>query len=115
MDELPINVSLPTIKRARKLADNALKADMNPGTVRWVDNKDMLFFMLTNGPDLCVTFCAPTCYLVEYHSEDETGWLDEDYFMLKNIRNWLFYLKRNGFHDCEHILDKPTFYDDDED
>ena len=42
MDKVPDSVSAATITRARKLAKNALEIDINPGTVRWVDTKDML-------------------------------------------------------------------------
>lgn len=114
MDNLPESVSAATIKKARLLAKNALEIDINPGTVRWVDGLDMLFFMFTNGPDLCIVFCSPSSYLVELHTEDDCGDLNENYFMLKNIRNWLFYLRRNAFHNCEHILDPHTFYEKDE-
>ncbi len=114
MDKVPESVSAATIARARKLAKNALEIDINPGTVRWVDAKDMLFFMFTNGPDLCIVFCSPTCYFVELHTEDEFGELHENYLMLKNIRTWLFFLRRHKYHDCEQILDMPTLLDDDE-
>lgn len=114
MENLPKSVSDETVTRAVRLAKNAVKADINPGTVRWVDGKDMLFFMFTNGPDLSIIFCAPDAYFVEMHTEDEFGGLHENYLMLKNIRTWLYYLKRNGYHDCEHILDKHTLDDDEE-
>lgn len=105
MDELPKSVSVETIRRAGRLAKNALGIDLNPGTVRWIEGKDLLFFMLTNGPDLSIIFCSPSCYFVELHRETEDGELFEEFLMIKNIRNWLFYLRRNNYHDCEHMIE----------
>jgi len=114
MENLPHSVSAETINRAARVAESALKIDLNPGTVRWVDGKDMLFFMFTNGPDLSIIFCSPYSFFVEMHTEDEYGGLHENYLMIKNIRNWLFWLKRNNFQNCEHIIDKRPLNEEDE-
>jgi hypothetical protein len=112
--ELPTSVSTKTILNAQRLVKNALAMDLNPGTVRWVPGQDMLFFMFNNISDLCLIYITPSCYLVEMNTEDEHGNLDENYFMLKNIRNFLFKLRGLSFTHCEDIV-RPADIDIDED
>jgi len=95
--------SIETLKRATKVGNAAKKMDLEIGPVR--DNAeefgDMVFFMLSNGPDVCILRCTRYAYFIEYYWNAHRGGQDADYFMVKNVRNFLFYMKRNKFVDFD--------------
>ena len=95
--------STATLKRATKIGSIATKIGMDAGPVRDNPEKfgDMVFFMLSNGPDVCIIRCTAYAYFVEYYWDAHRGGLEIDYFMVKNIRNFLFYLRKRGFEDFD--------------
>lgn len=94
--KVPENISRQTLRRAYKVAKNARSIEMDL-EARWTSSGDFLFFLLNNNEgDLAIIYCAPNCYLVEYDDDDGTN-----YFMVKNIRHWLFKLRSLGFYNCE--------------
>lgn len=95
--------SINTLKLAIKIGHIAKKIGMDVGLVRDNPKKygDMVFFMLSNGPDVCIIQCTRYAYFVEYYWDAHRGGLNSDYFMIKNIRNFLFYLKKRNFVDFD--------------
>lgn len=95
--------SIDTLKRATKVGAIAKKIGMDIGPVR--DNAaqfgDMVFFMLSNGPDVCIIRSTRYAYFVEYYWDAHRGGYESDYLMIKNIRNFLFYLKKRKFVDFD--------------
>jgi len=101
---IPNHVSPSTIVRAKRLSDNAISMDFYPGNARWGDKGDYLVYVFTNkAGHLILIYCCPYAYLVEITEDDSCGNEHTSYFMLKNIRHWLFKIKGLGFYDCEHI------------
>ncbi len=105
---IPSHVSPATLVRAARLVKNAKAIGIYPGRVRWNERVgDYVYFMFTNKYDhLIMIYCCPHAYFVEMHEDDGKGYKHEQYFMLKNIRNWLFKIYGLGYYDCEHIKDK---------
>ncbi len=95
--------STTTLKQATQIGRIAKKIGMDVGPVRDNPDKfgDMIFFMLSNGPDVCIIRCTAYAYFVEYYWDAHRGGFDSDYFMIKNIRNFLFYLKKRNFEDFD--------------
>ena len=95
--------STATLKQATKIGRIADKIGIDVGPVR--DNAeefgDMVFFMLSNGPDVCIIRCTRYAYFIEYYWDAHRGGFEVDYLMIKNIRNFLFYLKKHNFQDFD--------------
>jgi hypothetical protein len=99
---IPKHVSPATLLRAARIAKNCKSIGFEPGDVRWGDSGDYVYFMFTNdNRELMLLFCSPACYFIEYIQEDDWGDMEEYYFMVRNIRHFLFKLRRAGFYNCE--------------
>jgi len=95
--------STATLKRAAKVGRIGAQIDMNVGPVRENAQQfgDMVFFMLSNGPDVCIIRCTRYAYFVEYYYDAHRGCFNSDYLMIKNVRNFLLYLKKHNFKDFD--------------
>ena len=95
--------STTTIKTAAKVGNIALSIGMEIGPARNNAEElgDMIFYMVSNGPDVCIIRCTPYAYMVEYYYDAHCGGYEADYFMIKNIRNFLLYLNKRKFVDFD--------------
>ena len=106
---IPSHVSPATLVKAARLAKNAKAIGIYPGRVRWAEKGDYVYFMFTNKYEhLILIYCCPHAYFVEMYEGAGEGYEHEQFFMLKNIRNWLFKLRGLGYYDCEHIKKKDA-------
>jgi len=99
--------SIKTLQTAAKIGEIARKINLNIGPARNNVREfgDMIFFILSNGPDICILRATCYAYFVEYYNNaqvsDENVLREIDYYMIKNIRNFLFTLKRKNFIDYD--------------
>lgn len=108
--DIPSFITPPTLLRAARLVKNAESIKLHPGAARWIDeddekaSADNIYFMFTNKDGtLVVVHCCPFLYFIEIFSNDDKGKLQLDYSFVKNIRHFLYWLKHNGYYDCEHM------------
>jgi len=106
MNSIPKYISPDTLVRAARLVKNANSIGFYPGVARWGSKGDYVYFMFTNKYDnLILLYCCPHAYFVEMYEGDES-YEHERFFMLRNIRNFIFKLRSLGYYDCEHIKNK---------
>jgi hypothetical protein len=99
------NISSPTLKRVNTLIRNAEAIGVYLGEAFWDYTRrgDVISFMLEspNG-DLCIILCSRWGYLSEIlRGTDSPPYFCIDYYNIKNIRNFLFHLKRADFSGLE--------------
>jgi len=99
----PTKFSTETLRAATKIGKITIAMKFNIGDARSNIELfgDMLFFMLSNGPDVCILRCTKYAYFIEYYKDAHRGMNGVDYFMVKNVRDFLFYLRRNNFIDFD--------------
>lgn len=117
-DDLPHGISHETTKRAYVLAKNSIAIGLEIGSAKFNSHAcgDMICFAMCNTSDICVIMCTPYCYLVEYYLDNSEGDPEAHYFMMKNIRNFLFKLNKMNFASLEDWgIDIPEVVEDDED
>jgi len=107
---IPSFITPPTLLRAARLVKNAESIELYPGAARWMDkddgegSPDNIYFMFTNdNGTLVIVHCCPFLYFVEVFEDEPQGKLRLDYACVTNIRHLLYWLKRNGYYDCEHL------------
>jgi hypothetical protein len=101
---IPRHVSPATLVRAARLAKNAKSIGIYPGAARWADTGDYVYFMFKNKhDDFILIYACPHTYFVELYEGTNDEVEHEQYFMLKNIRNFLYKLRSLGYYDCEHL------------
>ena len=100
---IPSHISPATILKAAKLAKNAKSIGFFAGNVYWDDHGDNVYFMFTNKHhDLILVHCCPYSYFVEKFDNDNDIPV-KSYSMVKNIRHLMFWIRKNGYYDCEHL------------
>ena len=95
--------SIKTLRMAAKIGEIAKKIELDIGPAR--DNVeyfgDMIFFILSNGPDICILRATCHAYFVEYYNNAQVASNDisreTDYYMIKNIGHFLKTLKNKDF------------------
>jgi hypothetical protein len=104
---IPSHISPATILRAARLAKNAKSIGFFAGNVYWDDTGDNVYFMFTNKhDDLILVHCCPHVYFVERFDNDKKKIVDTDFSMVTNVRHLMYWIRKNGFYDCEHLKKK---------
>jgi len=92
----PKHLSTKTLERANVLVRNARAASLPLGNGRFPNDGDVILFFLTNGTFTVVIFCSPSGYCIERYT-DTLDSAEVDYFIVKNIRHFIFYLAREEY------------------
>ena len=106
---IPSHISPATILRASRLAKSAKSIGFFAGNVYWDEpghegRGDNVYFMFTNKHDnLLLVYCCPYGYFVEKIDDQDTY---HEYSMVTNVRHLLFWIRKTGFYDCEHLKKK---------
>ncbi len=89
------HISAKTREKAMTLAESAKGIGLDPGGMRFNSTEDFMSFWFTNGLCYIIVFCTPDGYMAEVHKTKD-GVVAPEYTMPKNIRNFLFYIKKLG-------------------
>ncbi len=105
LGKLPPEISLATARKAYKCGRNAENIGLDIGPVRFQGSQwgNVIAFYVSNGPDIVVIFCSEHLYFAEYYHGAHTGGTDYTFLAIKNIRNFLYYLKRKRFVDFDKV------------
>lgn len=97
------HISKDTRKRAKTLITSARKVPLDIGKCRFPDEHDYIVHFFTNGAEYMMVYTTPDCYLAEhwYNEEGDEENLLRDFFCIKNIRNFLYALKREDYTSCD--------------
>lgn len=91
------HLSKKTRERAFVLIKNASSIGLDVGTARLTPNYDYMSYYFTNELDYIIVFCTPDCYLVEIW-EESNGSVDSAFLAVRNIRHFLQFMKKSGYH-----------------
>lgn len=98
------HISTKTRQRAITLAENANGLGMDPGTVHFDEIHDFMGFWFTNGLIYVLIFCTPMGYLTETYETNEDGEESESFGFVKNIRHFLYYLRKNDLESFDEYI-----------
>ena len=98
------HISIKTRERALTLAENAKKLGLRSGDIRYNSHDDFMCFWFTNGFKYIIVFCTPLSYLVESHDDGPGEEVIASYSIVKNVRNFLFYLRAQKMIPFEEYL-----------
>ena len=103
---IPSHISPATLVRATRLAKSAESIKFPAGNVYWdapghEGQGDNVYFMFTKQHEkLLLVYCSPHGYFVERHNDRNTK---IEFAMVTNVRHLLFWIRKNGFYNCEHL------------
>ena len=102
---IPSYITPATIVKAAKLVKNAKSINYFAGKARWNEDTDNICFMFTNKyGNLILVHCCPHSYFVEkFENLGADEGYSEDYSMVTNVRHLIFWLRKSGYYDCEHL------------
>jgi len=99
------HLSKKTRERAYILARNARTIGLSIGDARFKPTQDYMSWWLTDGEGLYVVlFATPQGYLAEVHREHDDGSTTVQFFCIRNIRAFIFKLKKMRLEDASTML-----------
>lgn len=109
MSENAGHISMETRERVITFVETADKLSFEYDTPLYTEDtekgKDYMYFAFTNGLAYIFLFCTPLGYLAEIHDTDVEGATQVDFATVKNIRNYIFWLRK------EEMVGLQSYYD----
>jgi hypothetical protein len=104
------HISMETRERALTFIESAEKISFTHDsplyTAPGAGGKDYMYFAFTDGMVYIFLFCTPEGYLVETHDTDVEGATLVNYAVVKNVRNYIFWLVKSGMEGLQSYFNE---------
>ena len=112
MNNPPNNITHATREKAIALVECAKKIGLNPGNTRYNSSSNFMSYWFTNGLRYIIVFCQPNGYMAEIYETNDDGEIESQFSAIKNIRNFLLYIKREKIQSFDDYFNELSEFVD---